>query len=314
MTLANGETPAENTATGSAPETTQAAPVVTPGATTPDTTNQGSTTAQPPAFNFAEFVPEQYKGKPWLENIANNPDPKTELFKQFENLQSLMGRKPIGVPGADATPEQKKEFYKSLGVPETPDAYTVEPLTWNEKDEVEVSVGKFLEENRTPEFMAKIKQAAFEANVTPEQLQKLVHTYDKLFVETHKQELSDIKNTMESLEKDFEKSARQAFGERFDKVLGVGRTILETHVPAEIKDRLNLLDNNALIVLASVLDSVNEKFIKEDRISTSTTGTVGGDKSTRRLELQKQIWAVPAHKRIGPEYERLTKELASLYT
>lgn len=308
MTLANGETSADNTTQTTGGEA--APPVVTSPVSTPTPTE----TAQAPAFNFSEFVPEQYKGKPWLENIANNPDPKTELFKQFEGLQSLIGKKQIGVPGADATPEQKKDFYKALGVPETADAYNIEPLTWNEKDPVEQSVGKFLEDNRTPEFMAKIKQAALEANVTPEQLQKLVHTYDKLFVETHKQELADIQGVMENLEKDFEKNARQAFGDRFEKVMGVGRTILDNHVPPEVKDRLNLLDNNALIVLASVLDSINEKYIKEDRISTSTTGTTGGDKSTRRLELQKQLWAVPPHKRIGVEYENLKKELSSLYT
>src|ERR1051326_3864274 len=78
---------------------------------------------------FLNTVPDDYKEKDWVKDFAKRENPHAELFKEFENQKSLIGRKAEGlkVPGADAPDTDWQELYKALGVPEKPEDYKYEP-------------------------------------------------------------------------------------------------------------------------------------------------------------------------------------------
>ena len=70
-------------------------------------------------------LPDEYKDKPWASKIKNQDD----LYKQIDNLQSLVGKKAVVPNLKEATPEEREAFYAQLRgkdaseyvIPENPD-------------------------------------------------------------------------------------------------------------------------------------------------------------------------------------------------
>lgn len=74
-----------------------------------------SSPAQTPTFS----VPQEYADREWTSNIKSQDD----LWKQFANSQELIGRRPAGIPTADAAPEEWDKFYAAAGRPDDPSGY-----------------------------------------------------------------------------------------------------------------------------------------------------------------------------------------------
>src|ERR1019366_8770265 len=53
---------------------------------------------------FDSFVPDSYKSKEYVQNIAKAENPREELFKQYEHAQSLIGKQQtLNVPTGEST-------------------------------------------------------------------------------------------------------------------------------------------------------------------------------------------------------------------
>lgn len=50
-----------------------------------------------------------------------------EIARELKNAQALIGKKAIGIPGKDSTPEEHRAFHKARGVPETEEGYDLAP-------------------------------------------------------------------------------------------------------------------------------------------------------------------------------------------
>ena len=86
-----------------------------------DPVNTDNTPSETPrdVINPTEFTaPEEYKDKGWTKNIKSIDD----LWKTNDNAQELIGRKTVGVPDKDSTPEQFEEYYSKVR-PENAEAY-----------------------------------------------------------------------------------------------------------------------------------------------------------------------------------------------
>lgn len=81
--------------------------------------NSGGSGANNSSSQVTFSLPEAYKDKPWAKDFKSQED----VFKSLENAQQFIGRKGWGVPGEKATPEEKAQFYKELGVPDDPKGY-----------------------------------------------------------------------------------------------------------------------------------------------------------------------------------------------
>lgn len=82
-----------------------------------------------------EMLPEEYKST--LEPIKNMGG----LLSSFVNAQKMIGGKPtVFVPDDKSNPEQLKEFYNKLGVPDSPDGYKLNPGEMKVSDDVIKSI------------------------------------------------------------------------------------------------------------------------------------------------------------------------------
>lgn len=220
---------------------------------------------------FESFVPEEYRDKEWFKNTTKAEDPKKAFFSQFENAQSMVGKSGVQPLPDNATPEQTKAFYKSLGVPDSTEAYKLEAPQWGEADK---PLAEFIEKSRTPEFMDAIKKAAMENGVTPKQLQALMVAHDKTAIETNREAFqAETKQQFEN-DKYFINEAQRLYGSNWETVMGNAQQIIRSTADPTVVAHLESLDPKALILLASVTENIRRKYISEDSFSTKNNSQV----------------------------------------
>lgn len=277
----------------------------TPGLTPPVTP---PATATSTAFE----IPDAYKEEPWVQNILKT-DPanhKEEFFKAMKGAQALLGKRPeLQVPGKDATPEQIKNFHKQLGVPDDANGYQIKPIEWSEEDK---AIGAFINSSRTESFMADIKTEAHKLGITPSQLQGLADAYDKNFVKHHRDTVTATMTKEAETEKNFDEVATTLFGEAKLTVLNNAKKMMENNVPAEVKPYLAKLDNESLLVLASVLNGVSKRYVKEDGLNTGGAPT-GMNADQIRQEGQKMMMSDAYRDVMHPDHERMKNAVKAHY-
>ena len=223
---------------------TATVPLTAPGAGAPPAPGAG---APPPVFN----IPEAYKEKPYLKGI-DSPD---KLFSLLDGAQELIGKRPAGIPAPDAPPEEWQKFYDAVGRPKTPAEYQ-----FDIPKEVKVD----------DKIVNQIKQMMHEEGLTPTQAKNLQKKFDALTLNIVKEK----KLALQQQDTDFDKLATTTFGADRDKVMAVGKHLIDTFAPPAIKAEVAKLSNEALIVLSGVLKGINDKYIKAD--GAPTGGGPGG--------------------------------------
>jgi hypothetical protein len=155
----------------------------------------------------------------WLDHLPADLAESKQILGQFKdingvlktlvNQQKMLGKKAdaVIIPDEKATPEERSAFFKKLGVPDSPDAYTIRPkdlpagMEWNE------------------EAAKEINKAAHEAGITPAQAEKIMAKY--LSFEAQRSELAATQAKAE-LEAGRKKLA-EAWGDKFDIEMSVTR-------------------------------------------------------------------------------------------
>jgi hypothetical protein len=244
-----------------------------------------------PSTGFEQLIPESYKEREWVRNLLKTENPVEEFFKQHEHAQSTIGRLSSNnvIPGENATPEQIQKFRKAIGVPDTHDAYQIAPIEWSPEEK---PIGDYLAATRSPEFMDLMKQTAHAVGITPAQFNKVVEIYDRGMVAQHRAELAEIARMEQEATADFEIQAERLFGGRKDQVMQSGQKILQSLTPDALKPALNSLPNEALMVLAGVLDNVRQKYIREDNFNQAGAS---GNAPTSLEDIQAEGRKLMAH-------------------
>lgn len=139
-----------NAALANANATPAAAPQTASSTTTNGLLQEGGSVAQPPSSNSSGWVNENGQFQEgWLDRLQGFDDSKQILgqfkdingvFKTLVSQQRLLGKKAdaVLIPGEKATPEERADFNKRMGIPESPDAYQVRPqsmpadMEWDE--------------------------------------------------------------------------------------------------------------------------------------------------------------------------------------
>lgn len=247
-----------------------------------------------------------------MANVLKTEKPFEELLKQHEHAQSMLGNR-LQVPDENATPEQLKEFHKKLGVPETPDAYTLEPTKWDEADK---QIGDYLNASRNETFMSKIKEAAHQYGVTPKALQGLVDAYDKAFAVEHKAAVMAQINADVELAKDFDVQSKKLFGNQASEIINRGNQLIDNSVPPEMKASIRSLDNNSQMVVATLLDHVYRKYVKEDNGIGTGAGTGVRTLTPEDVSAEgRRLMSLPGYSDIThPDHERIQRQLRDNYS
>lgn len=187
------------------------------------------------------------KDRAYLSEYADktlDKDTATALLKKLDGAETLIGRK-IGIPGADAKPEEIEKFYKALGV-EKAEGYDV----------------KALGEKPDAEFAKEIQAAAHKGQLSQRQLNAFLGELAPKVALRQKA----AAEAQAKLDQEFDGLALAAFGGEKDKVLDRVQGVLKEHTPKMFQAHIDRLSNQDLVLLAGVIDSVIKTYVPEDKI------------------------------------------------
>lgn len=249
-------------------------------------------------------IPQEYSDRPWAKSV----DSLDSLLKQFDNAQSLIGKKTIGVPADDAPKEEWEAFYAKMGRPEKPDAYEFDPF------EPPQDLPEAEQFKRTPEEEALLKDIFHKAGLTKSQAKAVLKLTDEAFVGKQKEAIEAAKAQKEAQDKEFVDLATKAFGEKKSEAIAVTEALLKKYVPQGFEDHIRGLDNNSMIALASVLYKVHQETKGEGSFDKDgTTMSPPTTPADLRNEARK-IMADPGYKDpFNKNQANMVKKVKDLY-
>lgn len=243
-------------------------------------------TETPAPVEFSNIVPESFSDKPWVKDVKDVEG----LFKMTDDLKTKLGERPAGIPQNDAGNEAWAEFNKAFGVPESGEEYQLSDPQEGAED-----------------FQKQVRDMFLAAGVSQRQANMLDASFNKI--------MESLAPNPEANEAEFVKMTDEAFGNRKDTVLDNAKNLLEAHVPEAFKEHVNTLPNKELTILASVLDSIQQKYINESDIppggSTTSLGMSTEQKRARGIELMSSpAWKNKSH----PQHAAVAEEVARIYS
>lgn len=215
-----------------------------------------------PSFSLEDIVPSEYKEKGYMNKYKDI----NSLFKSFDSLQSMIGKRGNGIPQENATEEEWNKFYTEFGRPETSDGYEFKFEEGVEQDE---------------KTLKEYKEIAHKLGLNQKQAQELINfDLQRLNGTIEKQKL-DFEEQVKQQDAEFDKLANDTFGQNVDNVLKVGNDMLSKYAPDAMKEHLEGLDNKSLILLSSVLNSIHKDYIAEDQdVSKVNQANMGDSRET----------------------------------
>lgn len=254
--------------------------------------DQPKPTDEPIKFEFDKVVPEAYRGKEYLKGI----DSFEKLFSKFDGAETLLGKRPAGIPADDAKPEEVENFYSTL----RPKEHT----------EYEIPVDNIPESMRAKEeSITAVKQIYHKAGLSKHQAKVVNEGLTNMVLDAAKaKQAADEKNDV-----DFDKLGDDVFGADKDKVLASSKKIIQEHVDPKMAPHMETLPNESLIILASVVNNLKVKYMKEDEIPTDEiTGT--GMTAEQIREKGRKLMASEAYTNVRhPDHKKTVDEVAKLY-
>jgi len=275
-----------------------------PAHTTPDPVKTPPPAATPEVGakkSFSEFIPEDFRSKPYLKEIAameDGPEARVALFKKLDGAETLVGKK-SGVPAADAPAEEWEKFGTALR-PEKPEDYEIVVPEGDKED---------------PVFSKMVRDSFHKAGIHKSQARKFQDALVPALREAQKAQVEAGKAAAIEQDKKFDAEVTTMFGAEKDKALAKAKAMLDTAtatVPAA-RERLGKLDNDAVLVVAALYHAIHSKYESEDR------GADGGGKSSTpqdgvslRDEVNKLV-ATPAYSNEwDPKHEEVRAKVRSL--
>lgn len=263
--------------------------------------NPTETPEETPSFS----LPDEYKEKPWAQGI----DSMESLLKQFDNAQSLIGRKTIGVPGEGASEDEWNEFYNRMGRPEAPEKYEFEPASVPEGLELPEEI------KRTEDEEKAIREIFHQAGLTKEQAKAVLKKTDEAFYAKYKDSIEEMKAQREAHDKEFLSLAEKEFGAEKTQMIAVAETLLKKYVPDALADHVRGLDNQSMLALSGAL----YKMYKETKGEGSFNKDVDHIKPARSpQELRdeaRKIMADPAYQDpFSKQREGMAQKVKELYS
>lgn len=247
----------------------------------------------------------------WDDTLKNDPSLKdfktpADLAKSYVETKKAYGTlasQKAGIPGPDATPEQKAAFYKTLGVPDTEDGYglvTPEGLPEHLKEHYSGDMLKF--------FGATAKKY----NLTPEQAKGIQKDYDAKFGEFLTAAQQDVSKSDEQ----FDQLATKLFGDKKTEALQQARVDIEKYVPEAIRADMKNMPNAALLAIAAAVHGKTKDLGGEDRVTGG--GTPAGVKTPAEIRAEaRELMKLPeynsAFAKGAEEHEKVKKRARELY-
>lgn len=265
----------------------------------------GSTPAEA-SGDFRTGWDDTLKNDAYLQGFKDT----ASLAKALLDNKKLVGQK-LGIPGPDATPEQKAAFHEAMGVPKEAAGYGFkapeglpEGVEYNEKDAEDWA--NFFKENGIPAQAANAIRDRF--------MNKVIEDAKAMKGEADK----DIQKSDEN----FERISLSVFGDKVkaNAALQTARADMEKYGNPELKAALGQAPDSVLALFAQVYNAkVAELNGKENRDIDDNGGSGGSGETKEQLRAEaRRLQALPEYSspftaKGKEEHERIVKEVKGLY-
>jgi hypothetical protein len=254
--------------------------------------------------NNSFSIPETYKDRGWVEKIKS-PD---DLWKTLDNAQSLLGKRPAGIPANDAPPEEWERFYQAAGRPETPDKYEL-------KDPEGIPEGLDITEAKQRALGLMHK-----SGLTQRQAENLWKEYMGLELEIIKKEGETTAARQAELDKEFDEITKKHFGDNFEETSKAAIDFAASIVPDDLRGVPGeLVDNpKALAYIAALAKGARDKIAAiEKEYGKEGSLTSGNQASTESIEdIRKELAALRTSKEsrdpLHPDFKKNGERIAEL--
>lgn len=259
--------------------------------------------SQSPAESFA--IPEAYKDRSWATSLKSNDD----LWKLTDNAQSLIGKRPAGIPAKDAPDEEWQKFYNSARPAKAEDY-------------------KFTDVEGLPEgfdaspYKQKAASILHEAGLTERQAQKVWDSYIKSELEAAGKSRADREAQDKALDAEFDKLTGDIFGDKYEESAKLAQDLIAKHVPAELVSSYSELANNpkAMVAVIKALDGaqreiseLHKKYGVEGSLPSGNGSSQGGESlDSVRTELAKLRVSPAARDFTNPEHKATMEKIDML--
>ena len=216
-------------------------------------------------------VPESLRGEAYLADIIKKPQAEAfpELFKKLDGAQKLIGKK-NGIPEGEK-PEDWTPF--------------LEKMRPAKADDYEIALGA----NPDQEFVADLRGAMHGAGIHKIQANKFLGALIPKF-QAREAKLIEARKAQDL---EFENLKTATFGADGAKVMERVRGALDEYTPKVLQPHLQKLDNNALTIVAGVINAILEKYVPEDKMPKGKAPPAGGGADIR--EEGRKLMASPAY-------------------
>jgi hypothetical protein len=212
--------------------------------------------------SWLQAIPENLRTDPSLANVRAKDDKEAigVLAQMHINAQKLLGKPRIEKPSDSWTPEQWKSFHKDIGVPETPDKYTL--------PDIKLAEGLALDDAK----MTKWKGKFHELGLTPKQVHGVLGEY---MTEMNTEFTGQKTNTEADKAKNIG-LLKQEFGDKYDAKIDIARGALRKFGDTSLVETLDStgLANNPGLV--KFLIQVGESTMDDSAFGNGGGGGSGG--------------------------------------
>lgn len=179
----------------------------------------------PPKPTDVEFkLPDEYKDKSWAAKVKSQDD----LYKQLDNLSSLVGKKAVVPNLKDASPEEREAFYAQL----------------RGKDAAEYQIPKVGTVPIPEDTQPVIAKLFMENGISPTQAEPFLKGY----LELREKQIAEYYNP-----DGFKQSMLTAFGSDWETTTGAVRNTIKSMMNADDQKALDAIPNNLLGVVYRTL-------------------------------------------------------------
>lgn len=233
--------------------------------------------------------------KDFLEKPADK-DTISALIKKLDGAETLIGKKPTGIPAADAKDDELDAFFGKLR-PEKPEDYTIE-------------AGEKPDEG----FLKVVREAFHEGGSHKRQTQKILGKIMPFLKERETIRLNAVaaeKAKNDEREAAFETMLKEAVGPEYEKKSARVQQAIKELVPEKARQYADKIDDKSLVLVTAVVDALLSKYAKEDDFKGEGGGGGGKqeDKNTLVEELKK-LYAEPARNDFRhADHEKINKRI-----
>lgn len=253
------------------------------GGTTGAMAGAGNDDSGAGAGDFLATIPEAYKAKPYMANIKSSD----ELYKQFDNAQSLIGAPRIPKEGADKADWDK--FYDGLGRPEKPEGYSL--FTDTDTEQVK-------------KVNTELQNVFHEVGLSKNQVEKISGKYKEIVTGI----ATEQGQNTEKYNADFKAATEKIFGDDQEGSVEVATKLVDKYAPEAVKKELTSLSPEAMAAVAAVLKGVSDEYITTDDIAKIKGGTGGGSSATTRDELRAEMREIMGSKEFTNSLDQTTQK------